>query len=157
MNYRNWKLCLFLFFLFPGIADAGLAERVQEHRFANGLTLLVVERHDSPTLAAYITLHVGSVDETSENRGVAHLLEHMLFKGTKLLGTRDYRREKPLLEAIEKAGAEYDQLRMAPQVNARRIAELEAQLQTLQEQRRQYDVPQGVAELYAKTPLPVKI
>lgn len=150
MKNHGWKLFLLAWLISPGIASAGLAERVQEHRLANGLTLLVVERHDSPTLAAYITLHVGSVDETSENQGVAHLLEHMLFKGTKTLGTKDYRREKPLLDAIEVAGAEYDRLRSAPQVNARRIAELEEQLRSLQEQRRQYDVPQEVAELYAK-------
>jgi predicted Zn-dependent peptidase len=150
MRHHLWKVfCIFLLIL-PAVASAGLAERVQEYRFANGLTLLVVERHDSPTLAAYITLRVGSVDETSENRGVAHLLEHMLFKGTKTLGTRDFRREKPLLDAIDAAGSEYDRLRMAPQLNARRIAELEVQLQTLQEERRQYDVPQEVAELYAK-------
>jgi predicted Zn-dependent peptidase len=109
-----------------------------------------VERHDSPTLAAYITVHVGSTDETSEHQGVAHLLEHMLFKGTKTLGTRDYRQEKPLLDAIELAGSEYDRLRLDPQANAKRVAELEVQLKTLQEQRRQYDVPQEVAELYAK-------
>ena len=151
MHHQFWKIFCFFLVSLPVVASAGLAERVQEHRFANGLTLLVVERHDAPTLAAYITLRVGSVDETSENRGVAHLLEHMLFKGTKTLGTKDYRREKPLLDAIERAGAEYDRLRLAPQVNAKRIAELEAQLKTLQEQRRQYDVPQEVAELYAKS------
>ncbi len=150
MTHHFWKIFFFCLVFFPAVASAGLADRVQEHRFANGLTLLVVERHDSPTLAAYITLRVGSVDETSENRGVAHLLEHMLFKGTKTLGTSNYRREKPLLDAIEAAGAEYDRLRLAPQLNAQRIAELEAQLQTLQEQRRQFDVPQEVAELYAK-------
>lgn len=141
---------LLVLFLSAGVANAGLAERVQEHHFANGLTLLVVERHDSPTLAAYITVHVGSVDETSENRGVAHLLEHMLFKGTKTLGTSDYRREKPLLDEIERTGAEYDRLRQEPQANLKRIAELEVRLKELQEQRRQFDVPQEVAELYAK-------
>ena len=150
MRHHFWTIFCF-FLIFPSVvASAGLAERVQEHRFANGLTLLVVERHDAPTLAAYITLRVGSVDESSEHRGVAHLLEHMLFKGTETLGTKDYRREKPLLEAIEAAGTEYDRLRRAPQVNAQRIAELEVELKTLQEQRRQYDVPQEVAELYAK-------
>ena len=150
MTYHNWKWFLILLMFFPVSASAGLAERVQEHHFANGLTLLVVERHDSPTLAAYITVHVGSVDETSENRGVAHLLEHMLFKGTKTLGTRNYRQEKPLLDEIERVGAEYDRLRMDPETYAVRIGELEAQLKTLQEQRRQFDVPQEVAELYAK-------
>lgn len=150
MCFKSYCLVAGLLALSPAFAVAGLAERVQEHRFANGLTLLIVERHDSPTLAAYITLRVGSVDETSENRGVAHLLEHMLFKGTKTLGTSDYRREKPLLDAIETAGAEYDRLRSDPQANAARIAELEETLKLLQEERRQYDVPQEVAELYAR-------
>ena len=150
MSHHFWKIFCFFLVVFPSVSSAGLADRVQEHRFANGLTLLVVERNDAPTLAAYITLRVGSVDESSENRGVAHLLEHMLFKGTTTLGTSNYRREKPLLAAIEAAGAEYDRLRLAPQLNAPRIAELEAQLKTLQDQRRQFDVPQEVAELYAK-------
>lgn len=150
MNSHYWKFFLLFLFFFPGIASAGIAERVQEHHFANGLTLLVVERHDSPTLAAYITIHVGSVDETSENRGVAHLLEHMLFKGTKTLGTSNYRKEKPLLATIERVGSEYDRLRRDPQANPQRVVELEAQLKMLQEQRRQYDVPQEVAELYSK-------
>ena len=78
-----------------------LADKVVEHRLANGLRLLMVERHDTPTVAAYITIGVGSVHETSETRGVAHLLEHMLFKGTTTLGTTDYSREQLLLAEIE--------------------------------------------------------
>src|SRR5512139_2238566 len=79
----------------------GLADRVREHRLANGLKLLLVERHTSPTVAAWIRYRVGSVDERSDERGIAHLLEHMLFKGTKTLGTTDYAAEKPLLDRIE--------------------------------------------------------
>lgn len=145
-----WNALLFALIFFPALASAGIAERVREHHLENGLTLLVVERHDSPTLAAYITVRVGSVDETSENRGVAHLLEHMLFKGTKTLGTKDYRLEKPLLDAIEAVGSEYDRLRHIPGTAPGRLAEFEAQLKALQEERRQYDVPQEVAELYAR-------
>jgi ribosomal protein L18 len=44
------------------------------------------------------------VDERSDERGIAHLLEHMLFKGTTTLGTKDYAAEKPLLERIEQTG-----------------------------------------------------
>jgi predicted Zn-dependent peptidase len=78
------------------LASSSLEEKVVEHQLANGLKLLVVERHDTPVVSAYITIGVGSVHETSETRGVAHLLEHMLFKGTKTLGTTDYEKEKPL-------------------------------------------------------------
>src|SRR6185369_6619663 len=79
----------------------GLAERVKEHTFPNGLKLLIVERHTSPTVAAWIRFKVGGVDERSDERGLAHMLEHMLFKGTKTLGTTDYEKEKPLLDKIE--------------------------------------------------------
>ncbi|MDH3999565.1 MAG: insulinase family protein, partial [Desulfuromonadales bacterium] len=85
---RYLFLCLFILAL-PSLSfsSSALEDKVVEHRFDNGLQLLVVERHDTPIVSAYITVGVGSVHETSETRGVAHLLEHMLFKGTKTLGT----------------------------------------------------------------------
>lgn len=129
---------------------ADLAERVKEHRLANGLTLLVVERHDSPTFAAYITVGVGSVDETSANRGVAHLLEHMRFKGTRTVGTRDYAKEKPLLDAIEQVGGELDRQRAARQPDPQRIATLGAQLKDLQEQARAFVDSEEVSRIYAE-------
>ena len=95
MIYRRLPLLLATALLLPALALATpLADKVVEHRLANGLRLLLVERHDTPTVAAYITIGVGSVHETSETRGVAHLLEHMLFKGTTTLGTTDYAAEK---------------------------------------------------------------
>src|SRR5512133_2392592 len=78
-----------------------LADKVREHTLKNGMKILLVERHASPTVAAWIRYRVGSVDERSDERGLAHLLEHMLFKGTKTLGTRDYEAEKKLLDQIE--------------------------------------------------------
>ena len=87
---RSFFLLALLHFSTLPVLAQSLEEKVQEHTFANGLRLLTVERHESPTFAAYITFGVGSVNETSETRGVAHLLEHMLFKGTKTLGTTDY-------------------------------------------------------------------
>ncbi len=80
---------------------AGLEDKVIEHSYPNGLKLLMVERHTSPTVSAWIRFKVGSVNERSDERGIAHLLEHMLFKGTKTLGTRNYAAEAPLLQKIE--------------------------------------------------------
>src|SRR5512136_2678358 len=80
---------------------AGLEEKVIEQTLKNGMTLLLVERHTSPTVSAWIRFRVGSADERSDERGIAHLLEHMLFKGTTTLGTKDYAAEKPLLDKIE--------------------------------------------------------
>ena len=82
------------------VPRAGLEEKVVEHTLKNGMKLLMVERHTSPTVSAWIRFRVGSVDERSDERGIAHLLEHMLFKGTTTLGTKDYAAEKQILDKI---------------------------------------------------------
>src|SRR6266704_455561 len=98
---RLFLSTLLFLLLVPPCFGAGLADKVREHTLKNGMKLLLVERHTSPTVAAWIRFKVGSVDERSDERGLAHLLEHMLFKGTKTLGTTNYATEKPLLEQIE--------------------------------------------------------
>ncbi|MHB8708764.1 MAG: M16 family metallopeptidase [Desulfuromonadales bacterium] len=150
MTFKRWLL-LISALLFPVLATATpLADKVIEHRLANGLRLLMVERHDTPTVAAYITIGVGSVHETSETRGVAHLLEHMLFKGTTTFGTTDYAAEKPLLVAIEQTGSELDRLRLQPEADPGRIAALEARLKELQEQHRPFVVKDAISQLYSE-------
>ena len=88
-----------------------LAERVIEHKLANGLTVLLVERHQSPVLSINVTFGVGGVNEHNGATGLAHLYEHMAFKGTRTLGTQDYEREKPLLEEMDRLNAAIDKLR----------------------------------------------
>ncbi|ALC17063.1 putative Zn-dependent peptidase [Desulfuromonas soudanensis] len=149
--FRRGLPVLVLSLLWAGTAFAQpLEEKVYEHTFANGLRLLVVERHESPTFAAYITFGVGSVNETSETRGVAHLLEHMLFKGTETLGTKDFAREKPLLDAIEEVGEALDaQLRQAP-ADPQKIAELEKELARLQQEHSRYVVKDEFSRIYSE-------
>jgi len=148
--YRKWIILLGLIAWTGPVAASPLEDKVIEHRFANGLQLLVVERHDTPVVSAYMTIGVGSVHETSETRGVAHLLEHMLFKGTKTLGTTDYRKEKPLLEAIEQVGSQLDELRLQKDASQERVAALEQQLATLQAEHKQYVVKDVFSNIYAE-------
>src|SRR5690348_15474482 len=79
----------------PAKAAPGLAERVIEHKLANGLTVLLVERHQAPIVSINITFGVGGINERTGSTGVAHLYEHMAFKGTRTIGTKDYARERP--------------------------------------------------------------
>jgi predicted Zn-dependent peptidase len=134
----------------PAFASSTLEEKVIEHQFANGMKLLVVERHDTPVVSAYITIGVGSVHETSETRGVAHLLEHMLFKGTKALGTTDYRKEKPLLEEIERVGSKLDALLLQDDADPSQVAALEQQLAALQAEHKQYVVKDVFSRIYSE-------
>ncbi len=132
------------------VAAATLADKVQEATLANGLRLLVVERHESPTFAAYISVGVGSVNEPDSARGVAHLLEHMLFKGTKSLGTTDYRSEKPLLDEIEKVGDHLDRLQTDPKADPDEIVRVQARLAELQTQHSAYVVKDEMSRIYAE-------
>ncbi len=74
--------------------------RVVRKRFSNGLTLLCEEMHDAPVVALQAWVNVGSADETSEQMGLAHLHEHMLFKGTQNRGVGEIAR------VVEAAGGE---------------------------------------------------
>jgi len=130
---------------------AGLEEKVREHTLKNGMKLLLVERHTSPTVAAWIRFKVGSADERSDERGIAHLLEHMLFKGTKTLGTRDYAREKPILDRIETtAQALMAEKLKRDKADPKKLEELSRELARLETEESRYVVKNEVSEIYAK-------
>ena len=135
----------------PSATRPRLEEKVVERTLKNGLKLLLVERHTSPTVSAWIRFKVGSVDERSDERGIAHLLEHMLFKGTTTLGTRDYAAEKPLLDKIEQTAQALiaEKARQAG-ANQARIAELTQQLAKLEAEAGKYVIKDEFFELYAK-------
>lgn len=146
-----FSLLLLCFLLPPVTAPAGsLGERVSEHRLDNGLTVLLVERHNSPTVAAYISFGVGAVNETSQERGVAHMLEHMLFKGTTTLGTKDYAAEAPLLEQIESVGEQIDHLKRQADADPDQLESLQSILSQLQEQHRELVVKDEFSRIYAE-------
>jgi len=75
-----------------------LEEKVQEFTLDNGMHFIVVERHEAPVAFGAVAFKVGSIYERPGITGISHFLEHMLFKGTETVGTKDYKKEKPLLE-----------------------------------------------------------
>lgn len=70
----------------------------------NGLTVIMLVRHEQPTVAGGVFYNVGGADDPRGKSGIAHMFEHMLFKGSKIIGTSDYEAERPLI-------AEQDRLR----------------------------------------------
>jgi len=68
------------------------AEAVHEHRLANGMRVLVKEDHRAPVVVCMIWYRAGSMDEVTGTTGVAHVLEHMMFKGTKELAPGEFSR-----------------------------------------------------------------
>ncbi|NVM26251.1 MAG: insulinase family protein, partial [Desulfobacterales bacterium] len=74
---------------------------IKEFQLKNGMLFLIVERPTTPQVACRVAIRAGSALEETGKTGIAHLLEHMMFKGTKNLGTLDPERDMELQEQIE--------------------------------------------------------
>jgi predicted Zn-dependent peptidase len=114
-------------------------EKVTTFTLDNGLTFVVVERHDAPVISFHTYADVGSVDEPAGQTGIAHMFEHMAFKGTTTIGTQDIQAER---EALERQEAIYLQLQReqakGPQADSARIAQLQEQFEEATETAEQY-------------------
>ncbi len=128
-----------------------LEKKVIKVKLKNGLTVLMLERNISPTVSLYIRHRVGAVDETEGESGAAHFLEHMMFKGTTTLGTKNYAREKKILSAIEKTGNALDKERRRGQkADTQIIQKLTTKLSKLQKQHKKFLIPNEIDRLYTE-------
>ncbi len=95
----------------PGQDLASFEKRVMQKVLDNGLTVLVVERPEAPVFSFFTHVDVGSDREYPGITGLAHMFEHIAFKGTDKIGTTNYAEEKVALEKVEQAYQAYDQER----------------------------------------------
>jgi len=86
---------------------ASFEKRITVKKLDNGLTVLVCERPEAPVFSFYTHVDAGSVQDPLAKTGLAHMFEHMAFKGTDTIGTKDYPAEKAALEKVETAYASY--------------------------------------------------
>ncbi len=110
MKYRTLKIAV-LFLLFSSFAlaqdVASFEKRITVKKLPNGLTLMICERPEAPVFSFFTLVDAGSVQDPLGATGLAHMFEHMAFKGTDTIGTTDYAAEKPALEKVEVAYAAY--------------------------------------------------
>ena len=96
-------------------------KKVTEFTLPNGLHFIVVERHEAPVVSFHTYVNAGSVDDPSGETGLAHMFEHMAFKGTETIGTRELARRE---EGAGGRGEAYDRLdaerNKGPRADARR-------------------------------------
>jgi predicted Zn-dependent peptidase len=146
-------VAVFAFMLIPSLLGAQalkeLETRVTSHTLKNGMKILLMERHANPTIAFHIYYDVGSVDEEIGKTGLAHLFEHMAFKGTQTLGTKDYAREKPLLPKIDQLEAQLTAARDQGEDPAK-IKTISDALEKAQKEADAYVVSNEVGQLYEK-------
>jgi predicted Zn-dependent peptidase len=121
--------CALLLTIAPCAAAQDLAafeKRVTVEMLDNGLTLIVCERPEAPVFSFFTHVDVGADREVPGITGIAHMFEHMAFKGTDTIGTTDYAAEKAALERVEEAYAAFDEERRKPiGRDEKRLAELE--------------------------------
>jgi predicted Zn-dependent peptidase len=143
--------CVLFFCCCPPGYPFSLGSRVHEFTLDNGLKVLLMERHQSPTVSLYLRFKVGSVDEESGSTGVAHLLEHMLFKGTTTLGTTNYPEEKKILEQIDRVGEMLDtEQHRTGAAPSKRSSELKHEIARLQKEHKKFVVKDEIDSIYSR-------
>jgi len=85
-----------------------IKSQVKVHVLKNGMKFIALERHEAPVVSFHMYADVGSANESYGITGISHLLEHMAFKGTKIIGTIDYEAEAKVLEELD---ALYDRIK----------------------------------------------
>jgi predicted Zn-dependent peptidase len=138
---------------------------VQELSLGNGMKWLLFERHESPTIAAGWVARVGSVNEREGITGISHLFEHMMFKGTRVIGTKDIAVDLKLIEEQEQVReqmraemklmreklrrGEIDDL-MKPENQTKRYRELDRRFDELVKKQRETIIKDHMDQIYKK-------
>lgn len=101
-------------------------KRTQMRTLDNGLTVIITERRDAPVFSYATFINAGSAQETPGITGLAHMFEHMAFKGSDRVGTSDWKAEQAALQRVEETYAAYDIARRASTGrDEAKVAELE--------------------------------
>lgn len=146
-------LVIFMLLSAPVFARDKYIPDVKVHTLSNGLIIMVVERHGAPTIACYRYHKVGSVNEHPGITGAAHLLEHMMFKGTRKIGTWNYEAEVPIMKKIDYLVDQIEK-ELAKGVNdyrkvdQRKIDRLWGEVRKLQAEQRKYIRKNEIDYLY---------
>ena len=112
---------------------------VETFHLKNGLKVILCEEHSQPQIYGCVVVHAGSKNENPNATGVAHYFEHIMFKGTDLIGTTNWAKEKPYLDSISEA---YDRLQAATNDEQRHDIQLE--INRLSIAASQYAIPNEV-------------
>src|ERR1051326_9506501 len=127
---------------------AAFEKHLTEYHMANGLTFLIYERSEAPVVSFFTYVNVGAAQEVPGITGLAHMFEHMAFKGTSKIGTTNYSKEKLVLEKIDRAYHAYDQERhKTGGPDAEKLKALEKAWKDAQEEADRYIVKNEYGEI----------
>jgi predicted Zn-dependent peptidase len=124
---------IFLLLFLPCLAHAQdlkeFENKITEFTLANGMHFILCERHEAPVVSFHTYVNAGSVDDPKGQTGIAHMFEHMAFKGTQGIGSVNWPEEKKAIDEVE---AIYDRLdaeqNKGPRANQNEIKTIQAEL-----------------------------
>jgi len=93
---------------------ASFEKNLTVHKLKNGLTVMIYRRPVAPVFSFFTYVDVGAAQEVPGITGLAHMFEHMAFKGTSVIGTKDYKAEAEALAKVDSAYHAYDAERRNP-------------------------------------------
>ena len=114
-------------------------KRIVEFTLDNGLKFLVLPRREAPVVSFVTYADVGSTDDPKGQTGIAHLFEHMAFKGTPTIGSKDFKKEKAAIQKVDRAYAKLKRERLkGEKADAEQLKALEEEFEKAQEEAAQY-------------------
>src|SRR5580698_10594712 len=123
-------------------------KRITEFTLPNGLHFIIFERHEAPVVSFHSFVNAGSVDDPSGETGIAHMFEHMAFKGTETIGTKNWPAEKQALDEVEHVYGRYDAERnKGEKADAAKLAAAQKELKAAMEKADSYVIPNAYPEL----------
>ena len=127
-------------------------KRMTEFTLDNSLKFLVLERHEAPVVSFHTYADVGSVDEVKGITGLAHLFEHMAFKGTKTVGTKNYKAEAKAMSKMDEIFlAIKAEQRKGENADKAKLEELQKQFEEAQKEAQEYLVHDEFEEVYSRS------
>ncbi len=117
---------------------ASFNEKTTVHTLDNGWTFIIVERPVAPVFSFATYANVGAAQEIPGITGLAHMFEHMAFKGTPNIGTTNYKAEKRAIEELEAAYQAMQAERLSPQSDPERLQQLQARFKEKEEKADEY-------------------
>ena len=123
-------------------------QRITTKVLPNGLTLIVCERPEAPVFSYSTFVDAGAVNDPSGESGLAHMFEHLAFKGTSQIGTKDYAAEKTALAKVEEADNAYEAEYLKPVGrDPQKLAELKKAFVDAQAEAHKFVIPNQFTEV----------
>ena len=123
-------------------------KRITEFTLSNGLHFIILERHEAPVVSFHSYVNAGAVDDPSGETGIAHMFEHMAFKGTETIGTKNYPLERQAMDEVEHIYDLYDAERnKGLSADPKKLEDLGQQLKAAMDKANSYVMPNAYPQL----------